>query len=1019
MKSTSNKKVISCTLAIMVLITSTFSLRTTIEVNAIDSFEVHSVKQEKVNNKKKSKQVKADFKLSDIPEELKENTQIDTRQLKGIDSVDGLDLYSLTTIEKDNKRVLHIFDNPIKYYDKKNREVKFINNSFKKSRKMTEQGKTYAYENEANDIKVYIPQNNDENIAVENADGFSLKFQPCVKKEVEVITKSFEFQDEKEEVAEYSDIFGAGYSLQYIPQNDGVKENIYIEKNKGVYQFDFEVTAKGISPNSMKGKTIDFVNNETKEIVFTLGEIFIKDSYIGNGEGNRHISFDNYYQIQKVGKDSYKLTYVLDSKFLKSSETVYPVLVDPSISPIKDIKDAPVYSGKANENFKTNAWIEIGKVGGNYGTGHGYFQTDAIDKYKYINSNNITNASLRVYEGSGTTYASKFVAYDTKGTWTSKGITWNNRPGKSGNALDTVKIDSSGFYDFNITSLVKKWLKNELGEGGQTCKKGVVLIPNSSDTKRKDFCSANYGTASKRPSIKIEYMEDTSIGNNTYFLENYNSKQYLAANYNSDNVFQYIKTYTDKQQWIVKHVGGGYYTIANKYYGTNGFLDVEDASASPINADIWQGGSGNAVKYKVVKNNDGSGTYRIMSKQLDDLKALTIRSGSTASGANAVFGNYVGTNQSKWKFSVASTRYTLPDMYVKGITSGSKVITTLSQYQFHVQLVNRYSKISDTKTLVQIIDQNNNIVYTSIVNAFAMDGEGNSVVSFQWNPEKEGQYTIKVIANYNSSMKEYDVSNNSKTIQAEVVKGCYMRMDNFLDHGFVVKYGNGSEAKAKELVKRVTGWVAQYYKDYFGVILDNHIDICSSSADECKCEMMSREGETRTFEQLINVPCPFDLKEHKPCCTYKYRPLTEFIWYKYEKTGFPIVWTGHRLFDDNEGKVKCERSFRIGNPAGICMIGYMEEEQFINKSIYTLLHETAHVFGGRDHYHEDSTEDENGKCIHSDICSYCGTNKRNKMCTMDAYLQKEDILTYQKEKIFCEGCVNDIKIKVKEMSENE
>lgn len=1019
MKSTSNKKVISCTLAIMVLITSTFSLRTTIEVNAIDSFEVHSVKQEKVNNKKKSKQVKADFKLSDIPEELKENTQIDTRQLKGIDSVDGLDLYSLTTIEKDNKRVLHIFDNPIKYYDKKNREVKFINNSFKKSRKMTEQGKTYAYENEANDIKVYIPQNNDENIAVENADGFSLKFQPCVKKEVEVITKSFEFQDEKEEVAEYSDIFGAGYSLQYIPQNDGVKENIYIEKNKGVYQFDFEVTAKGISPNSMKGKTIDFVNNETKEIVFTLGEIFIKDSYIGNGEGNRHISFDNYYQIQKVGKDSYKLTYVLDSKFLKSSETVYPVLVDPSISPIKDIKDAPVYSGKANENFKTNAWIEIGKVGGNYGTGHGYFQTDAIDKYKYINSNNITNASLRVYEGSGTTYASKVVAYDTKGTWTSKGITWNNRPGKSGNALDTVKIDSSGFYDFNITSLVKKWLKNELGEGGQTCKKGVVLIPNSSDTKRKDFCSANYGTASKRPSIKIEYMEDTSIGNNTYFLENYNSKQYLAANYNSDNVFQYIKTYTDKQQWIVKHVGGGYYTIANKYYGTNGFLDVEDASASPINADIWQGGSGNAVKYKVVKNNDGSGTYRIMSKQLDDLKALTIRSGSTASGANAVFGNYVGTNQSKWKFSVASTRYTLPDMYVKGITSGSKVITTLSQYQFHVQLVNRYSKISDTKTLVQIIDQNNNIVYTSIVNAFAMDGEGNSVVSFQWNPEKEGQYTIKVIANYNSSMKEYDVSNNSKTIQAEVVKGCYMRMDNFLDHGFVVKYGNGSEAKAKELVKRVTGWVAQYYKDYFGVILDNHIDICSSSADECKCEMMSREGETRTFEQLINVPCPFDLKEHKPCCTYKYRPLTEFIWYKYEKTGFPIVWTGHRLFDDNEGKVKCERSFRIGNPAGICMIGYMEEEQFINKSIYTLLHETAHVFGGRDHYHEDSTEDENGKCIHSDICSYCGTNKRNKMCTMDAYLQKEDILTYQKEKIFCEGCVNDIKIKVKEMSENE
>ncbi len=714
-------------------------------------------------------------------------------------------MYSITTIEKDNKRTLHIFDNPIKYYDKKNHEVKFINNSFKKSIKKTEHGDTYAYENAENDIKVYIPQKNDEDIAVENADGVSLKFQPYVKKEVEVVTKSFEFQNEKEEVAEYTDIFGKGYSLQYIPQNDGVKENIYIEKNRGIYQFDFEVTAKGISPSSMKGKTIDFVNNETKEIVFTLGEIFIKDSYPGNGEGNRHISFDNYYQIQKVSKDSYQLTYVLDSGFLNSSNTIYPVVVDPSVSPIKDIKDAPVYSAKANENFKTNAWIEIGKVGGSYGTGHGYFQTDVIDKYKYINSNNITQASLRVYEGSGTTYASKVVAYDTKEAWTSKGITWNNRPGKSGTALDTVKINSSGFYDFNITSLVKKWLKNELGEGGQTCKKGVVLIPNSSDTKRKDFCSANYGTASKRPSIKIEYTEDTSIGNNTYFLENYNSKQYLAANYNTDNVFQYDKTYTDKQQWIVKHIGGGYYTIANKYYGTNGFLDAEDASASPINADIWQGGSGNAVKYKVVKNNDGSGTYRIMSKQLDDLKALTIRSGSTASGANAIFGNYVGTNQSKWKFSVASTRYTLPDVYVKGITSVSKVITALSQYQFNIQLVNRYSKISDTKTFVEIIDENNNVVNTNSVNTFTMDGEENSTVSFQWHPEKEGQYTIKVTANYNNSMNEYDTSNNSRMVKVEVTKGYYLRMDNFLDHGFVVKYGNGSEAKAKELVKRVTG----------------------------------------------------------------------------------------------------------------------------------------------------------------------------------------------------------------------
>ena len=42
MKSTSIKKIISCTL------TSTFSLGTTLKVNAIDSYEINSIKNKKV-----------------------------------------------------------------------------------------------------------------------------------------------------------------------------------------------------------------------------------------------------------------------------------------------------------------------------------------------------------------------------------------------------------------------------------------------------------------------------------------------------------------------------------------------------------------------------------------------------------------------------------------------------------------------------------------------------------------------------------------------------------------------------------------------------------------------------------------------------------------------------------------------------------------------------------------------------------------------------------------------------------
>lgn len=147
------------------------------------------------------------------------------------------------------------------------------------------------------------------------------------------------------------------------------------------------------------------------------------------------------------------MTYILDKKFLNSKSTKYPVLVVPSISPISSINDAPVYSSKATSNFASNAWIQIGDVGGSYGTGYGFFQKKAIKNYTYINPKKIKSASLRVYEGSGTTYTSKIKAFDTDDTWTSTSITWKNKPEKDGSALDTKSISSSGFYEFKITKL--------------------------------------------------------------------------------------------------------------------------------------------------------------------------------------------------------------------------------------------------------------------------------------------------------------------------------------------------------------------------------------------------------------------------------------------------------------------------------------------------------------------------------------------------------------------------------------
>ncbi len=987
-------KFVSGILIAMILVTNTFSLNL-IKVNATE--------QSHIDNQKIKKKIKTNLHIINMPKELKDNLEMDTTRIKDIDSVDAFDLHSLTTISKDNIRKLYIFDNPIKYYDSENNEVKFIDNTLVKSNEKSKKGEKYAYENSANDIKVYIPKTNKESVCIENAFAQRIEFSPITDKIKNVKIKNEEFQNEIERVAEYEDVFESGYSLQYIPQSDGVKENIIINKNNGIYTFDFILKIEGLHPNTSKGKSIELVDNDSGKVVFTLGEIFMKDSYKGFDIGNKHISFDNYYIIEKHSNNEYKVKYILDKKFLKKSDTIYPVIVDPSISPIKKISDAPVYNGKPKENFKTNAWLEIGKVGGDYGVGYGYFQTSSISKYKYINSNNITRASLKLYEGSGTSYSSNISAYDTNGTWSDGSLTWNNRPGKSGSPVDTVKVTSSGFYNFNITPLVKKWLKNELGEGGSTYKKGVILAPSSSENKRKDFCSSNYGTASKRPSITIEYKEDETIKNNTYFVENYNSGMNLAAS--SYNVFQYTKTYMEKQQWIVKNVGDGYYTIANKYYGNTGYLNVANVS-SDNNADIWDEGSGNAIKYKIVKNNDGSESYRIMSKQLDDLMALKVKNGSINASANVDFEDFVGKNASKWKFSAASSRYTLPDVYVRNIESISKIITPLSQYQFNIKISDKYSKIGMTKTKVEILDDNSNIVFNTIINTDSIYGGDENIVSFKWKPEKEGTYTIKVVANYDNSVKEYDFSNNSKNIKVKVVKGYYLKFDHALDHGFVTLLGNGDEKKAINLVSKVTNWVAQYYKDYQGIIIDNNIGVFTSLSDECKYEIMSRTGENRSFEQLLNTACPFDTKAHKPSCTIQFTPLLNYIFKKQENDGYPVVWTGHKLFVDTEGINEWNRSYRLSNPKGICMITGYHTKDFLEYSTGTLLHEIAHVFGARDHYDE---RDSNNVCRNKEICSVCGVYPRSKECVM---FSVSNIFSIDKNKMFCKECIEDIKQKM-------
>ena len=78
----------------------------------------------------------------------------------------------------------------------------------------------------------------------------------------------------------------------------------------------------------MKGKEILFVDADTGKEVFNINEIFAYDSG-SDIDGERKECYNNSYKIEKISEGKYLLTSIIDSEFLKSKTTLYPVTIDP------------------------------------------------------------------------------------------------------------------------------------------------------------------------------------------------------------------------------------------------------------------------------------------------------------------------------------------------------------------------------------------------------------------------------------------------------------------------------------------------------------------------------------------------------------------------------------------------------------------------------------------------------------------------------------------------------------------
>lgn len=594
--------------------------------------------------------VKYNGSIEELPEYIYESYSDNIKA----DSLDIYDqnLYSITTNNTDGTKTVQLYQTPIKYIE--NEEIKFIDTTLEKLPVLEQIVSQYFYECTKTPVKSYFPNKLTNGILIEN-ENYKIKCSAKVDG-VNTLEKIFSKPTLSEEnVLIYKNVFNYADTIAYTPVSNGIKEEIILEEYTGQNIFEFSVELSDLEPLCFEGDSIPLIDKKTKEIVASIGQIDMRDSSQGV---EFNTSLFNHLNIEKIEDDVYSLKIILDEDFLKSESTIYPVIVDPTITFDADpIYDAPVFSGYPTKNFNSNTYNVVGYHGSSYGEGISFVKINNIQEYVYIKPSNITSAYFKVYEGSGKTSSATVEIYDTKATWSNTSITYDDMPDLKADSYSSKTISESGWYKLKITSLVRSWLRKALKDGGKSQNYGFALKMSKEGVSSRHFCSANHSTYP--PSIIINYTEDTSLSEGEYYITSDYSGLMLDTELDESacgNVIQYGATANNNQIWKIEKIGNGYYELHSKYYSNEKSLCV--TTSKPVNGTnvtVYDSSAGDNLKFRIIKNADGS--YRILSVCGSKIQGLDVCGPSLAATANIQTWTYSGVTQQRWNFyKVASKK---------------------------------------------------------------------------------------------------------------------------------------------------------------------------------------------------------------------------------------------------------------------------------------------------------------------------------------------------------------------------
>ncbi|MEG0856904.1 MAG: DNRLRE domain-containing protein, partial [Terrisporobacter sp.] len=371
----------------------------------------------------------------------------------------------------------------------------------------------YAYENKKGDNKNYIPKKiSQETPIILEKENYQITISPINKetnqvkvedqnildiydKEIQIPVKAtYEAKDEKS-------------SLEYISQDNGIKENIVLNEAPESNIFEYEMKLDGVKPKKLElEESIVFIDDATGEAVGSIDAPFMNDA------SNKAYSEDITYDIKpKDGEsDKYILTMTVDNTYLQSSERQYPVTIDPTVtwSGDSNIIDTYIISGTkyGDTNFYSSGTTAFPVGRGTNGVHRALIKGRKLAST--VDGKYVHKATLTMYETSNNDVSNVVRAYRMIKDWNEKTVTWNNRPDYS---------TSDGYYGTVTTTgtLYKARVMDLTNYARKVANKSITdygLVLRSSDEgvttgKYSKFFGSRHAGTDIRPKFTVEYYD--------------------------------------------------------------------------------------------------------------------------------------------------------------------------------------------------------------------------------------------------------------------------------------------------------------------------------------------------------------------------------------------------------------------------------------------------------------------------------------------------------------------------------